>query len=324
MNKNGALVISLDFELLWGIFDLVDHKQKTGYFKNTLNAIPAILKEFDQYDIHATWATVGMLFNENWEEWEKNQPEILPEYVNSSLSAYNFGKSIKDEDSEELVFAPELIRKISTTKGQEIGTHTYSHYYCLEEGQSKEQFTADLKKSIELAGKMDITLKSLIFPRNQFNQDYLKICAENGIENVRSNPSVWYWKNISSEKFLNKLVRSGDAYIPFGKKSYSLQNLKEQKGFPLEQNASRFFRPVEENHILRKLKLERIKKEITWAAKHGEIYHLWWHPHNFGNSRKESMLVLRSILEHFNYCRKKFNFQSANMQELNRLYLSIP
>lgn len=317
MSKNGYLVISLDFELLWGVFDVVDHREKIEYFRNTRNVLPTILSEFENHKIHATWAVVGMLFNKDWGDWKMNQPKAVPLYSNSTLSAYNFGNSIVNEETEELVFAPQLIQQINQTEGQEIGTHTYSHYYCLEEGQNKEQFTADLRQAIELAKRMNIELKSLVFPRNQLKEEYLQVCADLGIENVRSNPSSWYWKDTLSEAFLTKVARSGDAYAPFGNKGYPIEDLKKVKGLPLEQKASRFLRPVEGNSLLRKLKLKRILKEMTGAAKNNEIYHLWWHPHNFAERPEESIKDLRVILQHFEYCCKEYGFQSLNMGEIN-------
>lgn len=319
MSKNGYLVLSLDFELLWGVFDVVDHMEKIDYFKNTRKVLPAILKEFEQHKIHATWAVVGMLFNKNWEEWKFNRPKEVPGYANSSLSAYDFGSSIATGKTEDLVFAPRLIQQIKETEGQEIGTHTYSHYYCLEEGQNKEQFTADLQKAIEVAKQMNIELKSLVFPRNQLKEEYLQVCADLGIENVRSNPSSWYWKDTLSEALVTKVARSGDAYVPLGNKAYSFEDLRKEKGLPLEQKASRFFRPVEGNNLLRKLKLQRIKSEMTRAAKNKMVYHLWWHPHNFGERPEESLKDLSLVLKHFIHCRDKYGFTSVNMQEINRL-----
>ena len=58
MNENGFLVLSLDFELLWGVFDKVDYKEKKTYFKNTRKVIPEILDLFSEFQIHSTWATV--------------------------------------------------------------------------------------------------------------------------------------------------------------------------------------------------------------------------------------------------------------------------
>jgi hypothetical protein len=57
--KPGTLVISLDFELVWGIFDHITLKDKVTYFDNTLNVIPQMLELFEQNRVEVTWATVG-------------------------------------------------------------------------------------------------------------------------------------------------------------------------------------------------------------------------------------------------------------------------
>ena len=318
MEQGGKFVISLDFELLWGVFDVVDFREKIAYFENTRQVIPEILDLFERYNIHATWAVVGMLLNKNWDEWEKNKPRRIPAYKNSNLSPYLFVEGLSNREKEEisdLVFAPELIQAIKSKDGQEIGTHTYSHFYCLEEGQHIKDFEEDLKKAVELAEEKKIVLKTLIFPRNQMQKTYLKVCSELGIETVRSNPRDWYWRDTLSENFVTKLTRSGDAYLPFGKKTYSVQ--KDQRHFIHRQPASRFLRPVESYSFLRKLKLERIKMEITRAAKYEEVYHLWWHPHNFGANPEESLNDLDHIFQHFKKCQEKYGFQSCNMQEIN-------
>lgn len=315
----GAFVISLDFEILWGVFDKVDHKEKEAYFNNTRKVIPEILNMFLEHKIHCTWATVGMLFNKNWEEWIENIPDILPEYKNSVLSAYDYGKSVESPETEFLCFAKDLIQQIQNTHNQEIGTHTYSHYYCLEDGQTLASFKADLEKSIKLAKQMGIDLKSLVFPRNQFNEAYLKVCSELGIENVRSNPRDWYWKDTQNVSLKNKIFRTGDAYLGLKNKSYKLTDLNVEKGKPLAQNASRLLRPYSSNKLLNALKLKRIKSEMTFAAKNNEIYHLWWHPHNFGKNPIENIADLKKILDHYLWCNEKYGFKSVTMNEVGLL-----
>jgi peptidoglycan/xylan/chitin deacetylase (PgdA/CDA1 family) len=313
---NGFLVISLDFELLWGVFDKVDYKEKETYFNNTRKVIPEILNLFSEYQIHATWATVGMLFNSNWEEWRGNAPALLPDYKNTNLSAYEYGKALNSRETELFCFAKDLIQQIQNTPDQEIGTHTYSHYYCLEEGQTLASFKADLVKSIKLAKQMGIELKSLVFPRNQFNEDYLKVCYELGIENVRSNPTDWYWKDTQNDSLKNKIFRTGDAYLGLNNKSYKLTDLNVEKGKALSQKASRLLRPYSPNKFLNDLKLKRIKSEMTTAAKNNEIYHLWWHPHNFGNNSTENIANLKDLLQHYKHCNLKYKFDSLNMAEV--------
>jgi len=264
-----------------------------------------------------------MLFNKNWEEWTKNKPEILPVYSNSLLSAYKFGDVNKNDINFNSCFAPELIHLINKTPNQELATHTYSHYYCLEQGQNIDSFKSDLQKNIEIAKNSNIELRSLVFPRNQFNEEYLKVCMELGIKNVRSNPENWYWNDTSKGGLLKKIFRTGDAYLGAYDKSYSKNTIAYTKGQPLAQKASRLLRPSSKNKFINNLKLIRIKQEMEYAAKNNEVYHLWWHPHNFGNNPESNLLDLQKIINYYHYCNKKYNFQSKTMEELGEDFFNL-
>lgn len=317
MERAGALVISLDFELLWGIFDKVDHTKKQTYFQNTRELIPRLLSLFSEYQIHATWATVGMLFNESWAQWEQNIPQDIPNYTRGELSAYHYGHAIKGTATRDLCMAKDLIAQIHNAPNQEVATHTYSHYYCLEKGQTLDTFRQDLEKCVSLAHGMGITLKSLVFPRNQFNEAYLKVCYDAGIQNVRSNPDVWYWNNTERDAIQDKIFRTGDAYLGLKDKSYRYSDLEWKESGPMAQKASRLLRPHCDHTLINKLKLKRIKSEMLHAAKHQEIYHLWWHPHNFADHPEENLRELRELFDYFKSCQKAYGFQSRNMAEIN-------
>lgn len=310
----GTLVISLDFELLWGVFDKVNWREKKEYFLNTRMVIPDILRLFEKHEISCTWATVGMLFNENWEEWNENVPDILPLYNNEKLSAYNFGKSIQNKETEVLCFAPRLIKLIKDTPRQEIGTHTYSHYYCLEPGQTVKSFKADLGMADKLAAKQGIELKSLVFPRNQYNQDYLTVCRDSGLNTVRINPENWYWRDTQKDSLLQKVMRTGDAYAGLKDKGYS--DLPQLLEGVTGQKTSRLLRPNSGKKILDNLRVNRIIAEMKYAAKNKQLYHLWWHPHNFGNHPGESMQELERILLYYVRLKKEYGFNSMSMADL--------
>lgn len=313
--NHSKFIISLDFELIWGVFDKVNFEEKQGYFLSTRKMIPALLKIFDNYGIHATWATVGMLFNRNWEEWIANIPDVQPAYANAKLSAYQFGLKNKDLINDDLCFANQLIQKIIKTPGQEMATHSYSHYYCLEEGQTKESFRSDLEKAISIASVNGIQINSLVFPRNQFNADYLRICSELGIKTVRTNPDNWYWKDTQGDSLKNKIFRTGDAYFGLQDKAYHQNDLNSSDGSVILQKASRLLRPKEGN-MMDNLKLKRILGEMSYAAKKGLVYHLWWHPHNFGNDVTGNLDNLKVILDHYKTCKAEFGMQSLTMLEL--------
>jgi hypothetical protein len=55
---------------------------------------------------------------------------------------------------------------------------------------------------------------------------------------------------------------------------------------------------------------------MEYAAKNNEVFHLWWHPHNFGRNQKENFKILKVLLEHFSSLKKLYNFESLTMEEL--------
>jgi hypothetical protein len=88
-DRPGALVLSLDFELLWGVRDHVH--RGSPYIRNLLGArvaIPRMLELFTGFEIAATWATVGFLFAKNRTELMNTSPELRPSYNDRRLSPY--------------------------------------------------------------------------------------------------------------------------------------------------------------------------------------------------------------------------------------------
>jgi hypothetical protein len=52
---------------------------------------------------------------------------------------------------------------------------------------------------------------------------------------------------------------------------------------------------------------------MTTAAEHGQVFHLWWHPHNFGRHLAQSMAFLERILVHFESLRRRHGMESLTM-----------
>lgn len=319
----GVFVISLDFELHWGGFEKWPLENYSNYFSNTRRNIPEMLSLFQQYEIHTTWATVGMLFHDSKKSLLQASPAVRPSYKLSQLSAYNFIEQVgigNTEKDDPFHFAKSLVNAIIETPFQELASHTFAHYYCNEAGQTIEQFKADLRAAQHSALPFGKKLRSLVFPRNQFNEEYLRACYEEGFIAVRDNPRDWFW-NIQStqdESMWKRLNRGLDAYFSIGEKNtYSLESLILRPGLPVCIPASRLLRPYRpQEFFLNEMKISRIKAEMMRAATKGEIYHLWWHPHNFGNDPNENMKGLTKILDHFAYCRQKYSMKSLSMAEL--------
>ena len=126
-----TLIVSLDFELFWGMQDVLELHEYEANILGGKAAIPRMLALFEKHGIHATWATVGYLFGKNEDELRRYFPAELPGYDDPKLSCYRcFGSMGTDEESAPCYYGRSLLDRIVAAEGQELGSHTFSHYYC--------------------------------------------------------------------------------------------------------------------------------------------------------------------------------------------------
>ncbi len=321
--------ISLDFELHWGVSDRHTVETYGLNLRNTRRAIDGMLELYKKYNVHVTWATVGMLFCRKKEElFSYVTEEMRPHYTVKSFSNYTVAEGAgADETADPFHFAPAVLAKIRQVPGQEIGTHTFSHYYTLEDGQNPEQFRADLQAAIRIAGEYGIKLHSIVFPRMQYDERYIQILKEVGISYYRGSQPVLEYAPVSRllETRKRRMTRFLDSYINYkGRHLYPVKDLMNQQ-LPVNVPQSLFLRPFSNKlSFLEFMKLRRIKKQMTKAAKTGSLYHLWWHPHNFGNNVEKNLQFLENILKHYQHLSGKYGMVSLNMEEAGKLFESKP
>ncbi|SNS22920.1 Polysaccharide deacetylase [Belliella buryatensis] len=310
-----TFIISLDFELHWGRFDKYKLQDFQKYYLNTIKyVVPRLLERFDHYNIRASWATVGMLLAENEEEWTQFAPTIKPNYDNPKFSPYTWNQANNYKTLHGL-FAPDLVRQIVNLKSQELASHTFSHYYSCEKGQSSKAFKADLQAARNIAKeKFGVLPKSLVFPRNQYNQNALDIAQAVGFETYRSNPNDWFWQNTQEETMLKKMFRTGDTLVALSDNFlFDLPDKNSDLILPIP--ASRLLRPFRKVSFLHEIRIEKIKKELSIAANKNKAYHLWWHPHNFGHYPEENLHYFEMILLHYQRLNESHGMQSISMAD---------
>lgn len=317
MREPGALVVSLDFELYWGMRDVVTLDGYRANLEGSPAAIRRMLDVFEQHEIHATWACVGLLFARDGEEARRFAPRLRPSYRTRELSPFEALDREEVDAEPRCHFAPDLIAAIRQRPHQEIGTHTFSHYYCNELGQTAEQFDADLAAAVAIAEHHGVRLRSLVFPRNQSNTAYLPILARHGITSYRGLTANWAFEHSDSQ--LGTIVRRGarllDNYAPLC--PVAPTRSERPRGAPINIPGSRFLRPYHPRlRHLDDLRMHRMQTEMTRAAEAGHVHHLWWHPHNFGTHTSENLRFLDRLLEHAATLKRRHGFRSLNMGEL--------
>lgn len=313
----GIFTVSLDFELYWGVRDKLSLEEYGANVLGAHQAVPRLLEIFAEYGVHATWATVGFLFFEGKDELLKSLPGEKPGYADPNLSPYPVLQSVTPGDPH--YFAPGMVEKILATPGQELASHTFCHYYALGAGQTAEQFRADLNAAQEVSRRrFGKASASLVFPRNQAN--YLGVVRETGFAAYRGNERGWFYGAYTEEQQtpLRRALRLADNYFNLsGHHTYPLP--RAQDGL-VNIPSSRFLRPYSPRLApLEPLRLARIARSMEQAATADEVYHLWWHPENFGVNLEENLAFLQKVLEGFKALQSRHGMMSLHMGEIAEL-----
>lgn len=315
------MVISLDFELAWGLRDL--YGAGAPYWENVRGAreaVPRLLDLFNEFDVAATWATVGFLFAESREELIAHWPEERPGYRDTRLDPY-LEELGNDERDDPLHYAPSLVREIASRPRQEIGSHTFSHYYCLEAGQTAAQFEADLAAARRIAAARGHEVTSLVFPRNQYRPDYLPALIRNKFNAFRGNEPNHLNRPRPGASGAPPLraVRLADVYLNLtGAAWVPWDDVARGDGL-VDVRASRFLRPWSRHAALEALRWRRVAEAMSQAAEAGGLFHLWWHPHNFGVDLDQNLSALRRHLELYERLKEQHGFGSYSMGDVARL-----
>ena len=223
----------------------------------------------------------------------------------------------RDESEDPFRFAPSLIREIEQVAGQEIGSHSYSHYYSLEAGQSEMEFRADIASAIRIAETSGYQLRSYVFPRNQVRRLYLPLLqqagfhAYRGTEPAASKAPVTYHEQ---RRPWLRALRLADAYWDLN----GPQTVAFPKGARIARvAASRYLRPFSPVlSSLESVRLKRIAAAMKSAATEGRIFHLWWHPEDFAGHPDRNIDFLHKVLNVFDQCRRTHGMASLSMGDV--------
>jgi peptidoglycan/xylan/chitin deacetylase (PgdA/CDA1 family) len=311
----GHLLISLDFELHWGVRD---HTAVDGYRANLLGvrqAVPRLLDLLRSRGVRATWAVVGMLLARDKDELQDSFPRLRPRYRDARLDPYAaLGEVGRNELEDPFHYAPSLVRLIADTPGQEVGTHTFSHFYALEEGAGTDAFVADLEAARAIMARHGLAPRSIVFPRNQYAPEHVQLLPTVGIVAYRGSArGPWNRPTAHQDDHLaRRALRLVDSYVPL-----AFDRARPRKdGAAVDLPASRFLRPYSPTLApLDPVRFGRLALAMTGAARAGADYHLWWHPHNFGAHLDENLAFLSRVLDHYGELSDRYGMRSVTMAE---------
>jgi hypothetical protein len=300
------VVLSLDFELRWGVHDVCG--MNPNAYRENLEAerevIPELLTMFHSHEIRATWAAVGAIGCSNWTEYFARAP-APPRYVDP-VFAVKSAYAEMDPDGR-LHFAPELMQQILGTPGQRLGTHTFSHLFLRERGVTAHDAAADLAAAHALhCTRFGSSPMSLVFPRNQ--PAFIEVVRASSVQIWRGNAAAWYYECEDSEHSgpLPRALKLLDAFNPFTKRAAPVEADMNRASLFLRLNLPPFAWAA---HVLRiKAQLDRLRP--------GEVFHLWFHPHNVGKKIKYRLARVEQIVGMIAERQSAGRLRSASMEDL--------
>lgn len=268
--RQGALCISIDVELAWGIWD----RPSAAYLRLCAERERAVVRDvlglLASREIPATWAVVGQLLR---------RPRRVP---------------VPSEFGDRIWYAPDVVEAIHAARPvQDIGSHGFAHIYFHQ--ASRDEARADLQAARAAHDEHGLAFTSFVFPRNQV--DHLDLLAQAGIAVFRSADRGWHaavrrrlgtWPGRAAN-LMDKVLPVAPAVV---QPSAVAGPLVELPGSLLLLGRAGARRVVPPASLSWKARLG-----LRRAARSGRVFHLWFHPSNFYWDPDVQLRVLQEILD---------------------------
>ena len=313
--ERGAMVVSLDFELIWGTIDLFG----AGRFRHAVEVeramvVDRLLDLFVRHDIAATWCIVGHLFLERCEAVAGvAHPDIVRprhDWVDGDWLAHD---PCGSEASHPLHYGRSLVRRIQACPvRQEIGSHSFSHVVFGDTGCSRAAADSDLAACRRHAEELDVTLRSFAFPRNRVG--HLDVVAEHGFTSYRAPEPAWYDRPRVPEaaRRAGHLLKVLSAWRP------PVTTPSRTAGGLCRLPASMMYFPMHGRRrwIPASLRVRRALRGLADAAAQRKVFHMWFHPTNMADEADAMFAGLDRILSAAADLRRRGELDVLTMEEL--------
>jgi peptidoglycan/xylan/chitin deacetylase (PgdA/CDA1 family) len=282
----GAFVISLDFELAWGTRGRPAASKVGPYLDGARDAIRDMLDLFEEFNVSATWATVGALL--------MAQPGAQRRHRMITASRFD-DIPAGDHLSAPNWYAEDILDQIlNCPVPQEIGCHTLTHLYVNTQAEGREELADELDLFLELFEELRLPRpRSFVFPKAY--QAHFDLLAERDFYAYRGPEDRWY------ESLPGTLpaagIRLADSVAGFTPR---VRHCEHHSRNLWMIPASQFYSPFMGvgQYVPLQSRVRKAVNGLNHAARHGGVYHLWTHPFNMGYRTEGLLLGLRQILEH--------------------------
>ena len=309
-----TVVISLDLELTWGLFDLYfnDDLLKMARWTHDIGT-RNLLNHLTANGLSATWAVVGAMMR-------PSLPDIsgLPEVNFPHFSKPWF--SYVPKDGNELThpewFGACLVKMIKNAKPeQEIGFHSFSHVPFGFRGMTRERAIAEYHYCAQIASELGIPTKSFVFPRNSVA--YLRELRDAGFMCYRDVDKL-------TIRFANdKLTALYMIWADFVGLSPHIVEASVKEGLvSIPGSLAVRFEAGWRKYIPDSSRLRRLRKGLERVRRNGGVFHVWFHPENLYAEWPRLENVVGRFLEELGAQVRNGDLRCLTMGQLAREFLA--
>jgi hypothetical protein len=263
----GQLIISIDLELAWGVWDHLTPENLRFAAEDERPICASLIELFDRHQIPATWAIVAGLLDEP--------------------------SSVGRPGDKGCWYAPEVIEEIASARVRhEIGSHGGRHrdFDIMTAVQARE----DLEFAREQHRAYALPFDAFVFPHNSIG--HLDVLRDAGLRAFRSRDRGWFMTANAAGRMAGRIANLVDKLLPIPPTPVSAHwNGEGLVGIPgsmllLGRGGARRF-------VLATVTRAKLAMGLARARHSQSIFHFWFHPSNFYYRRDEQLATLAWFLE---------------------------
>jgi len=263
----GQLIISIDLELAWGVWDHPTPEGLRFAAEDERTICASLVDMLDRHQIPVTWAIVAALLDE------------------ASAAARPGGK--------QCWYAPDVIERIVNAKSRhEIGSHGGRHRYF--DRMAPAQAREDLEFARAQHRVHALQFDAFVFPRNSIG--HLDVLRDTGLITFRGPDLGWFMAAGAAGRMASRTANFVDKMLPIAPTPVvARQNDEGLVDIPgsmllLARNGARRF-------VFAAATRAKLALGLARSRDRKGIFHLWFHPSNFYYRRDEQLATLAWFLE---------------------------
>lgn len=264
--QDACFIVSFDCEGKWGFADRIGEYHDRWFSNaNLLRAYQDILQLLNQHEMKATFAFVSA-FTLELEEFREHQALFSDRQFGGANWLARFKQQVVVQGNADGWFCPQAFAAVQASPQHEIATHGFTHLPFDEAMVNRDDIRKELDGIRTWADWKGVDLSTLIFPRNRVG--FTDLLAEAGIRAYRDTP-LYYGLQ---PRWKAELLRYTQLQV--SEPHAQVSELLKIPGGSLLAFRRKFRIPPDF------MVVKRWQAMIDHAVAHGQVVHVWMHPHN--------------------------------------------